>query len=217
MNNRFHIELKYRSHLHASRRFVRPRREFLVRTRAEFLEALLQKGVATPVSFSSSNQTRLVVRYAALATAFMLLLNGGAIVLADSQNVAPSHPLYPYKRLGENVQLSLASNTNRPALRSKFAERRLEEMKEVKQEGPHAEELETLNKEFTNEVNAALVSADTVTGISTSTHMSLCNSLGQLIKQHGTLMHKESATKWSAFSDHCREFSGSDTFPVEEE
>ena len=119
--------------MRALRRFVRPRREFLPEARADFLRALSERHTAVPVSVSSPvvGGARIMVRYATLVVAFMFALNGGAVVLADSQNVAPNHPLYPYKRLGENIQLSVAPAASRPALRSKFAERRLEEIKEV--------------------------------------------------------------------------------------
>lgn len=158
-----------------------------------------------------------MLRYAMLVIVFMLMLHGGAVVLADSENVALTHPLYPYKRLGEDLRLSIAPVASRAALRSKFAERRLEEMQEAKKKTMKRQKLEVLNNDFKREVNAALASADTVQGISTSTRMSLCGALQGLIRERDALMHKGRITKWSGFASHCKEFSGTDTFPVQEE
>ncbi len=208
---------RYAKDMRALRRFVHLRRDFRLRARADFLRAFSERHIAVPVSSPVAGGARIMVRYATLVVAFMFALNGGAVVLADSQNVAPNHPLYPYKRLGENIQLSVAPAASRPALRSKFAERRLEEIKEVAEGKTEGNEVEVLNSDFKNEINAALASADTTRGISTSTRMSLCGSLEKLITEHDTFMHKKGVGRWNEFAVHCKEFSGTDTFPVEEE
>jgi hypothetical protein len=68
-------------------------------------------------------------RYSMAAIALFLLLNGGMAVYADTQDVAPNHVLYSFKRLSEEVQLATAAPDTKAELEVKFAERRAKELK----------------------------------------------------------------------------------------
>jgi hypothetical protein len=80
------------------------------------------------VSFFTSHSW---VKYTAFILVGILVLNGGAVLYADTTNVPITHPLYQYKRVAEYVQLTVASEDKKPELEAKIAERRTQEIRHV--------------------------------------------------------------------------------------
>lgn len=137
-------------------KLFKPSPEFVRRTGFLFLSVFSQKfgrdlGQATPRSF------RYFLRGLASGVAFMFIISGGA-AYADQKNVGPHNLLYPLKRAQEVVNLTLSNAEEKPVLHLKLAERRLEEIEDVKQKDPSSEKIlglsDDLRKELRNSVGA---------------------------------------------------------------
>lgn len=66
-----------------------------------------------------------------VATSFTLVFTGWVAALNASANTVPGDFLYPVKLATEQIQLSLANDTQRARLHTEFASRRLEEVAEI--------------------------------------------------------------------------------------
>ncbi|MBI3241186.1 MAG: hypothetical protein HYZ49_02700 [Chloroflexi bacterium] len=91
----------------------------------------------------------------ALATLIFFFISAGAVTAsADS---LPGDALYPVKRTGESVQLLLTPASNKAALHTLFAERRLNELAALAERGfANSEAIAVLAAEITAETGAAL-------------------------------------------------------------
>jgi hypothetical protein len=72
-----------------------------------------------------------LMQYAFAIVAGIIILNGGAIIYADTTDVPTSHPLYSYKLLAEEVRVKTASVETQPEVEVKIAERRVKELGEL--------------------------------------------------------------------------------------
>lgn len=107
-----------------------PGKDFLKNSQFLFTGEIAKRRAifATPDKTVSS---RLFFKYAAGIAAALLFITSSASVYADQTDVSPESPLYPFKKLSENIQLSLASNKGKIALYEKFAERRVKEIEKI--------------------------------------------------------------------------------------
>lgn len=108
-----------------------PRKEFLENSRSLFLSEITNRPGATfgaPVRIMTRH---LFLKYAAGMAGVLLFATSAASAYADQTDVSPESPLYPLKKLSENVQLTVASNEKKIALYEKFAERRVKEIGEI--------------------------------------------------------------------------------------
>ena len=137
-------------------KLLKPSAEFVRKTGFLFLSAFSQKfgrdlGPAAPKAF------RYFLRGLASGVALMLIISSSA-AYADQKNVGPNNLLYPLKRAQEAVNLTLSAPEEKPVLHLKLAERRLEEIEEVKQKDPSSEKIsglsDDLRKELRNSVRA---------------------------------------------------------------
>ena len=177
-----------------------PDPEFLARARGDFLSRLAGlSGIAVAAKRGFS----LALKYT-IAFVIILGLNGGLVAFADGQNVPPTHPLYPFKRLGEDITLTFASPQSKPYLHKQFAERRLEEIKEVAAASSTAADrmVNTLDGDFKTEVNEAFESAEK-NDVKIDT-LSFCSSFGTMISEKGKKgqpVIKEA--QWGNFQKYC--------------
>jgi hypothetical protein len=65
------------------------------------------------------------------AVVAILLLNGGAVIYADTQDVSPESPLYAYKRVGEEIRLSIAPAEKKVEVQAEITERRSQELERI--------------------------------------------------------------------------------------
>lgn len=72
------------------------------------------------------------MRYAGGVVASLMFATSGVAAYADQNNVGPESALYPFKKLSENVRLTLSSDENKVVLYEKFAERRVKEIEKIK-------------------------------------------------------------------------------------
>lgn len=100
--------------------------------------------------------------------ALLLMMSAGTVAFAEKQNIDPENPLYALKRMGERMQIQLASNSQKIELREKFASRRLEEIQQVTIIHPKPPEkqrkiLKELDENFQENVTAVINDAVAVT------------------------------------------------------
>ncbi len=176
---------------------LKPDPKFLERARRDFLSRLSSRGIDIMVVGRRFNA---FVKYS-IVFGIILGLNGALVAFAQGQNIYPTQPLYPYKRLGENVALVLASSQSKPYLHKTFAERRLNEIKSVVSNKPSnsQEILSELDKDFKYEVNEALSSVESDDG---ANKLSFCSSFGNMILQQSKISNM-SDNQWLEFENDC--------------
>ncbi|MBX4198597.1 hypothetical protein KW782_04715 [Candidatus Parcubacteria bacterium] len=76
--------------------------------------------------------------YAFAALAGIFILNGGALLYADTVDVPADHPLYSYKLVAEEVKVLASSAEAKPKVEVKLAERRIKELKQLQASSPIA-------------------------------------------------------------------------------
>ncbi len=115
------------------RPLLRPRRDFLARTKTLFLAKFDERfGSVVP------RPRYFMVAARVLAMIFVIFgVTSGVAVYADKANVGPTNPLYSLKRYNESLQLVLSKTSDQPVLHIKFAQRRLAELEELKMESPN--------------------------------------------------------------------------------
>lgn len=97
-------------------------------------------------------------RYALVTVLIALSLMGGFATYADQFNVAPTHPLYQFKRLSERIRLGLSTPQEQVILHQEFAGRRIHEIEEIKaasmSKGPEIEQ--GLEDDFQKEAETSM-------------------------------------------------------------
>lgn len=134
-------------------KLFKPNPQFVRRTGFLFLSSFSQKFgreiITAPRAF------KYFIRGLAAGVSLMVIIGGGA-VYADQTNVGPDNLLYPLKRAQEAVNLTFSSTEEKPILHLKLAERRLEEIEEVKQKDPSSEKLSGLSDDLRKELRNSL-------------------------------------------------------------
>lgn len=169
----------------ALRKNTQPQPEFFRAARKNFLAKLEKKkftaGQRPVIKMSHS------WRFALVAVLLAFMFGGGVMAMANEPGVGPGHPLYSIKRAGENIQLALASNRQKPLVHYQLAKNRLAEIKmlndrinqaqvvneenqnpakgevsSVDSEDKNQEELGELNQEFDAQIDATLKKIDQI-------------------------------------------------------
>ncbi|MDI6734417.1 MAG: DUF5667 domain-containing protein [Patescibacteria group bacterium] len=91
--------------------------------------------------------------------AFMLVISGTA-VFADQQNVTPDNLLYSLKRSYESVNLVLSSEIEKPNVHLKYAERRLNEIKQIKKINNRHEKITSLVEDLKGEIKGSFITLE---------------------------------------------------------
>ncbi len=161
-----------------------PRKEFLAESKKIFLEKFEKQFPS-----ASHGRSHRGLRYSFASALMVLTMSGGAMVYANQANVGADHPLYIFKRAGENIRLQLAPQNQKPLLNSEFAERRVSEIKEIKEKDDSAEEesIEKLNTDFDSQLNKAFEKFEEESNngnISQTDRSKFCRSVFRIIKEH---------------------------------
>ncbi|MEK7503667.1 MAG: DUF5667 domain-containing protein [Patescibacteria group bacterium] len=114
-----------RKNLLLLKKYTKPNKEFSNESRSLFISKLKKRRVMAPAPF------RRALGYSFASLILLSSLTGGAVVYAEKQDVAFNHPLYPMKRLGENIQVKLAPADKKPAIQDEIARKRLTEIKQL--------------------------------------------------------------------------------------
>jgi hypothetical protein len=81
--------------------------------------------------FTEQVKTSYFYHYALAAIAGIFILNGGAVIYADTVDVSTNHPLYSYKRVAEEVKVRTATASKKPEVEIQIAQRRIKEIKHI--------------------------------------------------------------------------------------
>ena len=133
-------------------RAIAPSREFAAKGKAAFLARFDAYFRTVPAGYMMPRWVRWSV---SVVGAFLLVISSG-IVYASAQNVSADNPLYPFKRLGESVQLVFAQTAVKAQLHANFAVKRQNEIKDLEARHPSSSIIDRLNTDMDAEVTASL-------------------------------------------------------------
>ncbi len=175
----FLYKLRLRSVL---KKHVKIDRNFSIRAKQAFLDEFDRKFAGKPVI---PYWRRHIWRYSFLSASAILVINGSAIVFADQANVKASSPLYPFKRASESIRLKLASSEQKPYLRYKFAQRRIEEINDLAAatDNSSAEKIKDLSDDFHNQLDGVLDKLDNG-NINKIERSKLCQSAHDIVSEY---------------------------------
>lgn len=127
-----------------------PRSEFIKKAKGRFLAAFdaHYRTYKKPHSVS-------IYKTAIVFVALFALL-AGASAYADTNNVAVTSPLYPLKRLNENVRLALASPEGKADIQATLVTRRADEINDLQTSEPSSTEISVLRKELQATIQASI-------------------------------------------------------------
>ena len=154
--------------------------------KARFL-SLLGPEPARSRSFAGRFELRPRLAIATLILFFSV--SGGAAALADVSDVGPEHPLYPLKRVSEEVRVFLATARSQPELHKALAERRLKELQRVQSARLTIRKIKKLEQDLARRVDAVLQSAARAKREGrTDEYRELCRSVAAIVvKRHQVL------------------------------
>lgn len=138
------------------KKLYKPNKDFKERSKVLFLSAYKTK---FPIEAQKAPAFRYFLRGAAFGAAMVVVLTAGA-TYADQKNVGVSSVLYPLKRTSESVKVAFTNQSEKTEIHLELAERRLEEIKEVREKNPGNPKLESLSKDFENEIHNSLLKVE---------------------------------------------------------
>ena len=184
----------------ALKKRLAPRAEFFCQARTEFLaEFGGKKNILKEEKYLRSWRGH-TWRFALLGTILVFLAGGGMMAMAYQPSVGPGHPLYSVKRVEESIQLAVASKSQEPFVHYQLAKNRLDEIKSLNDEMSRdktlngsknlmaksalsadsvrkkQEELKKLNREFDQQVDAALGKIDQIDDKANDQYVNLSDS-----------------------------------------
>lgn len=122
-------EVQYRRLL---KRSFEPREEFLNSSRELFLAEVAKRRVAPYAPQLAWRQWGLrAVRYSVAFAGLVIVGTSGLVAYADTTNVSLDNPLYPLKRVGEQVRLTVVSAEKEVEVHRELAERRANEFVQI--------------------------------------------------------------------------------------
>ena len=200
------------------RRLFKAGKKFRSKSKQLFLSEFEKK--FPPINSESGRMYhRHVFRYGLFSFLALLFLSASAFVYADQKNVGADHPLYGIKILGETIQLTFSPEKNKSDLNYKFAQRRLQEIREVKekeQDSIEKEEkkIDKLSDEFDDSIDDALDKIDKIEdnpgSISNpeARKNELCDSISQAINDYKQTISSQNENEkdlraMDSFADHC--------------
>lgn len=194
---KFLKNLKYKALL---KKHFEPRKEFSKQAKILFIKELQEK-------YGVNRSFRYKRAYSYVLTAFLglFILGAGAAVFAEKENVNPNHPLYTLKRLAENIQVKVTSEEKKPMLYNKFAKRRLQEVKTVKEE----KIIQKLNNDFHEEVGAILKEIKIEKDEKEEQDINikdLCETVLQRLEEHDKIM-PNGKEQWSEYKEKCQKIN----------
>lgn len=145
-----------------------PRKEFLTQGKQRFLAAfdaspMAVHGASAPRAGRPAPQRSgwaMFFRVGASALAAIAVAFGVSAYAATAANVAPTNPLYPLKRLVENVQLAVAPPQAKAQLQATFAVRRANEIDALQVEHPTSTLIPQLTTDLDTEISSSLAEAN---------------------------------------------------------
>ena len=140
----------------ALKKGLSPRPGFLEEGKHNFLAAFDASALSRPQILAATKNSRItyLFKFGIGALAFVAVIVS-ASAYADTANVSATSPLYPLKRLGENVQLALTPASQKARVQATFAVRRVDEITQLQATQPSS----TLIRSLDNDLNADISSS----------------------------------------------------------
>lgn len=136
------------------RKLFAPRREFVEKTKGRFL-AVFDAHYGIQDMRHASRGMAGWTKGLIVAGAFVAVMVSVS-AYADTANVAADSPLYPLKRLSENVQLALTPASGQAKLEVTLAARRANEIQDLSVRKPSSTLITGLSVDFDNAVSSSL-------------------------------------------------------------
>lgn len=139
-------------------KIFKPNSEFKNRSKAAFLAAYNSK---FPPRHPKISIFHYLIRGAAFGLSMVVILTAGA-TYANQQNVAVDSLLYPLKRSAELAKILFTDKEKEPEVHLEFAERRLAEIKAIREKNPSSPHLPILVKNLEKEVLSSIQTIEAV-------------------------------------------------------
>jgi hypothetical protein len=139
-----------------------PREEFMTKGKERFLAAFDASELARNARAASAQARPAYVTMffkAGVGVMAMLAVGVGLSAYADTANVAVTNPLYPLKRISENVRLALAPTAEKPQLEATFAVRRADEIATLQASAPASPLIPKLTNDMDQDIDSSLAAA----------------------------------------------------------
>lgn len=198
MINAFRNYFRYQRLRKFLTRVFEPHAVFLQQTRAFFIASIAG---GEPVRLLRRAWWARGARSGFVILGALVVLNGGATVFAEAANVPPDHPLYRFKRAGEELQVMAAPMKTKLALHHKFARRRLEEIKAMQQFPHRNKKVATLSRALQAHAAAALETFRAAPKPAAE-RAAFCESLRTLAEEHRRLV-PNAAVRWQELERRC--------------
>jgi hypothetical protein len=139
----------------AARKGLLPRKEFMTQGRENFLAAFDTSPLATNARPAPRPYLTIFFK-AGIGVVAALCVAVGVSAYADTANVPATSPLYPLKRLSENVQVALAPTSEKAQLQATFAVRRANEIVALQASAPSSTLIPKLTSDLDREISSSL-------------------------------------------------------------
>ncbi|MEK9173624.1 MAG: DUF5667 domain-containing protein [Patescibacteria group bacterium] len=130
----------------------KPDREFKAKTKNLFLAKFTEK-------FGTFPRTSFAFKYFArgigVGVSFAFIL-GVTAIYADGRNVGPENILYGFKRSQEAVSITFSRDEEKSKAHVRFAERRLNEIKEIQGKNPESPLIMNLKNDLAREIKSSV-------------------------------------------------------------
>jgi hypothetical protein len=161
---RFFNKQKNKKLPRAAQEGLAPRKEFIERGKERFLAAYDASALAHGAQDGAYSYNRQPARPAYITAFFKvgigamaaLCIGVGLSAYADTANVPPTNPLYPLKRLSENVQLAVTPTPEKPQLEATFAVRRANEIEDLQTSQPSSTLIPKLTSDLDEDISSSL-------------------------------------------------------------
>jgi hypothetical protein len=148
-----------------ARKSLLPRDEFIAQGKEKFLAAF----DASPLAGASAGKNPAPAFHwtmffrAGIGALAVICVAIGISAYADTANVPPTSPLYPLKRLEENVQLAVTPTDDQAQLQATFAVQRANEIDALQMQQPKSPMLPALTMDLDTEISSSLADANQAT------------------------------------------------------
>lgn len=168
-----------------------PSEEFLAQGKKNFLAAF-DTSEFSRVPLDVPSRFTLIFKFG-IGIMAVIAVVAGASAYADTANVSADSPLYPFKRLGEAVQLAVTPASQKAQVQAGFAVRRTDEITNLQINNPSSTLIPRLTNDLDRDISSSLASAST-TNLKAGALGSLCKiltlHLGASILAHQDLLSR---------------------------
>jgi hypothetical protein len=141
-----------------AKKSIAPRQEFIAQGKERFLAAFDASALARDARPVTPGRHEYMTAFArvGIGALAVLFIGVGLSAYADTANVPTTSPLYPLKRLSENVQIALAPASEKPQLQATFAVRRADEIAALQAAAPSSTLIPQLTTSLDEDITGSL-------------------------------------------------------------